>query len=118
MQPDQSTPPTVLRFRSASGRTEIAQRSDGTAGVHVLTGADVLTADDIAKAAWALRTITQDGACAVDLDEAIAERLRDPEFALAWMRAHIGEAERREREAFERGRRAAGTADHPEDGMR
>ena len=52
--PDQPTQPTVLRFRSASGRTEIAQRPDGTVSLHVLHGSDVLTVEELTKAAWAL----------------------------------------------------------------
>ena len=52
--PDQPKPPTVLKFRSASGRTEIARRPDGTISLHVLAGHDVLADGDIVAAAAAL----------------------------------------------------------------
>lgn len=41
-----ATAPTVLIFRSTSGRTEIARRPDGMLRVNVLQGRDKLDADD------------------------------------------------------------------------
>jgi hypothetical protein len=47
-------PPTVLLFRSSSGRTEIARRGDGALTIRVLTGVDTLTGDELAGFAAAL----------------------------------------------------------------
>lgn len=52
--PNQPTEPTVLKFRSASGRTEIAWRPDGTVSLHVRHGHDTLTGADLIAAARAL----------------------------------------------------------------
>lgn len=50
----QPTGPTVLKFRSTSGRTEFALLPDGTVKVHVLHGTDTLSGADIAAAVRAL----------------------------------------------------------------
>lgn len=52
--------PTVLKFRSSSGRTELALLPDGTVTVHVLHGTDTLTAADIAAAARALTAVAHE----------------------------------------------------------
>jgi len=70
MQPEQPTAPTVLRFRSASGRTEIALRPDGTYSLHVLHGADILSGEEAGKAAWALSRVET-----VDLQTKLANDL-------------------------------------------
>lgn len=101
--PEEPRPPTVLKFRSASGRTEIAHRPDGTVSLHVLGGSDVLTPHESGDASWAIGA-AKHHVHAVALDQAIAEHLHDPLFARAWMEAHMRETERREQAAFERGK--------------
>jgi hypothetical protein len=59
--PIQPARPTVLKFRSKSGRTEFALMPDGTVKVHVLHGSDTLNRADIATAARALNEAAQDG---------------------------------------------------------
>ena len=54
MHNPQAGPPTVLRFRSKSGRTEVARRGDGTISIRVLTGQDRLDLDDAHKLAVVL----------------------------------------------------------------
>jgi len=54
MHNPQAGPPTVLKFRSKSGRTEVARRGDGTISIRVLTGQDRLDLDDAHKLAAAL----------------------------------------------------------------
>ena len=59
--PDQPKPPTVLKFRSASGRTEFALTPEGTVKVNVLHGSDTFDAADITAAARTLSEASRRG---------------------------------------------------------